>query len=680
MTKGSFFPLVLDIVKKYVLLNFIFLFLMSVHRFIFCFYYSDLGDFKGLFWHVIKAFILGLRFDLVVIAYLNAVIVLTLLITWAFRNKILFKLWVVFSKYYYIFVYALVFILLIFDFGFYSYFQNHINVVIFGIFEDDTKALWSTLVENYNMWLVFLGFFALFVIIYLLVSYFVKSIDIREFNPAKKSYPVFLKSSFIAVLIIVNIVTARGSLGLFPLGTYDAAISPNVFINKLALNGINTLQETLEFRLNEDRNYDLIKKVGYENNIEAAFSTFLKKSVSELDNDLIKDITFRTKKNYGLEKNRPNVVVIMMEGFGSDLLRYQSKHFNVLGELEKHFKSDLLFLSFLSGDVGTIGSFEVVNLNIAKRPKARHVSQSKYAYNDRISGAAIPYKNAGYETILMYGGNIAWRNLETYASKLGYDHSQGEESMERGWERNQWGVYDEYLYRQIYKRLADNNTKPKFIFALTTSNHPPYSLPDSYKPLPLEVNGSLEADITGDRKLANLRFQTYQYSNHKLGELITRIKNSKYGDNTIIAVTGDHNFWGVFNYTQEKTPYRYAVPLYLYIPDHLKPKNVDLKTPGSHLDIMPTLYNLSLSEAEYISLGQDMLDPKIKHIGFNVDGIILTKKESVRYYLGTDSHFNFLWDPKREGMWKSAEENGKSGELIKYYKAVLALSEYIVKY
>jgi hypothetical protein len=37
------------------------------------------------------------------------------------------------------------------DFGFYSYFQNHINILIFGIFEDDTKALFSTLAKNYRL-------------------------------------------------------------------------------------------------------------------------------------------------------------------------------------------------------------------------------------------------------------------------------------------------------------------------------------------------------------------------------------------------------------------------------------------------------------------------------------------------------------------------------------------------
>ena len=58
--------------------------------------------------------------------------------------------------------------LLCIDFGFYSYFQNHMNILMFGVFEDDTKALFSTIVENYPVVLVGIGFILIFVFIYLL--------------------------------------------------------------------------------------------------------------------------------------------------------------------------------------------------------------------------------------------------------------------------------------------------------------------------------------------------------------------------------------------------------------------------------------------------------------------------------------------------------------------------------
>ena len=50
---------------------------------------------------------------------------------------------------------------------------------------------------------------------------------------------------------------------------------------------------------------------------------------------------------------------------------------------------------------------------------------------------------------------------------LGFDVIEGAESMDSKYLKNQWGVYDEFLFDHIYKKLNSNNEKPKFIFALT---------------------------------------------------------------------------------------------------------------------------------------------------------------------------------------------------------------------
>jgi phosphoglycerol transferase MdoB-like AlkP superfamily enzyme len=101
-------------------------------------------------------------------------------------------------------------------------------------------------------------------------------------------------------------------------------------------------------------------------------------------------------------------------------------------------------------------------------------------------------------------------------------------------------------------------------------------------------------------KDAMKRFAAYQYANEMLGRFISKIKKSKYADNTIIAVVGDHNFrfHQVDNFID-----KIGVPFYIYVPKSLRPKNVDTSVLGSHLDVMPTLYNLSLSQESYMSEG-----------------------------------------------------------------------------
>ena len=68
--------------------------------------------------------------------------------------------------------------------------------------------------------------------------------------------------------------------------------------------------------------------------------------------------------------------------------------------------------------------------------------------------------------------------------------------------------------------------------------------------------------------------------------------------------------------------FAYSVPFYLYLPQNLRDGlYYDKNRVGSHKDIFPTLYALSLSEVKYLSLGgRDMLakpkDTK-KEFGFN---------------------------------------------------------------
>jgi len=672
------FHTIFSTVKRLVLLNGIFLLLMSVFRLIFFLYFERFGHFQGMYRYLLKAFFMGMRFDLVVVAYINTLVTLTLLFVWMIGSRKVYDLWRTAVKFYYFLFYSAVFSILCVDFGFYTYFKNHINILIFGIFEDDTKALFSTLAQNYNLFVVGLGFLALFALVYLMCGFFLRREEGERFFA--RPYPPVFRAGFAVMLICGNAIAARGSFNMFPLGTMDAEISSDVFINKLCLNGLFTLQEAVEYRMKENRDYNLMKMVGYDGNAVGAFADFLGVSEQSLPKEnLCRALIRKTRKNPAAAAARPNVVVIMMEGFGIDLSSYNSDSFNVLGGLQRHFGEDYLFSNFLSGDVGTIGSIESVLMNMPKRPLAKALSQSKYAYGMHPSGAAWPYRRAGYDTIFLYGGNAGWRNVFNFVPTLGFTTSEGEGSMDPKYLRNQWGVYDEYLFDYLYGKLSAKDGKPKFIFAMSTSNHPPYSLPPSYSLLPLNVSPDVALLITGDKALALERFKTYQYACQKLGELITRIKASPLGDNTIIAVTGDHNFWSVFDYPAARYLDLDGVPFYLYVPRKLKPAAVDTAAFGSHIDIMPTLYNLSLSDQEYVSVGVDMLDPRLPHIAYNVDGIILSKECGLRHFADTNTTAWYSWDP---GALRRLAASGASAEhqrLLKHYKAALAVTDFLSK-
>ncbi|MBN1823348.1 MAG: sulfatase-like hydrolase/transferase [Endomicrobiales bacterium] len=670
------FETIIDAAKKLILMNLLFLAMMGMFRAVFMLYYGNIDVLKTIGGDVVSAFVLGARYDLGVIGYVNVLVTLTMVITWLAGKKNVFRVWLRAVKYYYVLMFSAVFIVMCVDFGFYSYFKDHINIIIFGVLEDDTKALFSTIFENYNIPLVLMIFGSIIALVILNVRYFISKINTEK--PDGRRYVAGVKTAFFAAFVAVNFIAARGSFGLFPLGTMDSAISKNKFVNKLALNGIYSFQEAVDRRMKDTSGSDILSKLGYENNDAQAFADFLGVRKSSLQHPLHLNLFKRTRKNKAVEELRPNVILIVMEGFGSDLMRYDSERFNVMGELKKHFDSDIVFKNFISGDIGTIGSLETMFLNMPKRPYSKAVTQSKYAFNSYATGAAVPYKQSGYETVFLYGGNAAWRDVVSFLGNCGFDSVEGEGTMDPDYARNQWGVYDEFLFDHLYERLSKDDGRPKFIMAMTTSNHPPYSLPKNYEKLPLEIDGRLGKDITGDTKLAVGRFETYQYSNQKLGELITRIKSSEYAKNTIIAVTGDHNFWSVFDYTAERFMAHGGVPLYLYVPDKIKPASIDTAKVGSHLDIMPTLYALSLSGVDYAAMGNDLMSSG-PNIAYNAHGLVIAGGSAINCTIENGYLACFVWDGSDKETMRESQCSAGHEKLLKRFKAALSVTEYMLR-
>ena len=176
-------------------------------------------------------------------------------------------------------------------------------------------------------------------------------------------------------------------------------------------------------------------------------------------------------------------------------------------------------------------------------------------------------------------------------------------------------------------------------------------------------------------------FATYQYSSQKVGEFLTRLKNSKYADNTIIAITGDHNFWNTFSYPIERKLDEMSVPFYLYIPKKLKPnKEIDTdKIVGSHTDILPTLYNLSLSNTKYWATGMDLLsDEAEKNIASNCLGSIMTKDNYVIYDFASGKEKYFTWNKDKPREIISTQENEEHKNMVKHYKSSVAIAYYML--
>ena len=651
----------LNILKKLILAHILFLIIMTLFRIVFFNYYSPIDNLSKYYIDLLNAFFLGFRIDLTVIGYIQALATIILIILYYLKKESFLNFANRFFVYYLFITYTIVSFFLCADFGFYSYFKDHINILIFGFLDDDTKALLITFWQNYNVILILFIFFIYLIVLYYAINriFKIKDNSITFFNFFRFSPLLFL------FLFILNFLIIRGTLGMYPLGKMIPNVSENEFINKVSHNGLRSFTNALSARKKYLRkNYNLLKITGFDKNIEKAFEIY-KDSKNINRDDLLENIRYKTKK---VDNKDYNVVVVMVESFGMPIIKYQSKDFDILGELKKHFDEDILLTNFISSGDGTISSLQALLLNIPHRPSSFAFSQSIYKQTSFTYSPAFLFNKQGYESSFIYGGDLTWRDLGSFVKYQNYNNIEGKINIYNNLEKegtnedffHPWGIYDEYLYSHILQKLENSNEK-QFILALSTNNHPPYNIPKNYKSKKLLISDDLKKHITGEYNLAKQRIKSYAYALNQVGIFLDKLKASKYKDNTIVVVTADNNtIDGIMEYDNNKLLNSKNIPLYFYLPDSLKNKlTINTKIEGSHKDIFPTLYNLVLKNQEYISIGTNLFDSKEKHFGFNGSRIVFNNGEIKKY--------NKLKDDSKDKM-------------LNYYRASLAISEYLVRY
>ncbi|MCX2717508.1 LTA synthase family protein [Helicobacter sp. MIT 21-1697] len=517
----------------------------------------------------------------------------------------------------------------IINFYYFRTYGNKIDVFIFGLKDDDTLAILQIMWQDYP---VLLGVCSAF--LFGLLTLYIYKIPTKMPPLLTKLQLPYTKlrpiQSILAhlLLIICLIIAARGSLGTFPITSNNYYISTLPIFNHLATNPLLALDWAYkDYKANAHFTPPSPQK---GENLQKALFPLLHKSA---------DSVF-------LKHNPPHIVLNLMESFGSNMLVYDEfPHNDLLGSLRKHFKEDFVFYKFLSGTDGTAGSFAALFFN----------SPTAHILRGATKNTPLPYNpfsiyaNAGYEVIYITSGYASWQNLGEFITIQGAHHiydalSLMERFPQSKIDKNAYGIPDEYAYKFAFE-ILENAQKPTFIAILTTSNHPPYHLPHNYTSKPIALNEKFKTRTT-DESRSKIKIFTllYQYANDAFGNFMDNIKNSSLGKNTIVAASGDHRLRDfIHNPSTDKALY-HAVPLYLYVPqDYAHHIHYDPTRVGSHKDILPTLYELSLSNTQYMSLG-----------GRN----ILAKEDNEKYAFGYNAS---VWID-REGIYPILSDVGYKWE------------------
>lgn len=584
-----------------------FVFLFALGRLVFLLSYGVSEVFENEKGKIIEAFIVGARFDVSAICYGFLPLVLFWLSSLFVpkRHELGFsKVYAGFARYYLLFVTVVFLTLIIIDYFFYQFFQSHINLLFFGIFNDDTTAVLTSVWTDYPLFYIALVY-AIVVITWL---YWSKCIKRKLIQPAQSRAKIY---SLIGLLIFpLFFVGMRGSVGVFTLRREHTNISKNEFVNSLCYNALYSLKFANSERKENSINPDIEREL--QANGFTSVAEVQRSYIGESERILFNQELFtQTKHKEFLAQNPPNVVFLQMESMSNHYFDLNNETLNLLGDLSKELPNLYYFKNSLSAYNGTIQTLEDFILGTPKTI----ISQSVYFDTPFASSIALPFKQSGYETYFLTGASISWRNIDNMIKKQKFDVIQGKNFIQEKFpdaEEFAWGVHDGYLFDYIQATLKESKT-PKFIFGLTISNHTPFEVPTYYQKQKITMSEEMKKKIRVDEQTAYANFYSHQYAASELARFIKEIRNSPLGENTIIVASGDHNIRQVFEYTPEEGFLKRSVPILMYIPEKYKPAFFDANVLASHKDIFPTIFNLALSDASYFYTGDDLFDPMVEH-------------------------------------------------------------------
>ncbi|MBC7384015.1 MAG: LTA synthase family protein [Bacteroidia bacterium] len=514
--------------------------------------------FSGL----VQAFFYGNLFDVSSIIYLNSLFILLHLLPLQVQQK----------KWYQQLLMVLFFIcnglsiiLNLIDTGYFAFSGRRSGMELFSMGTELQGLKTAYIIDFWYLWVILIGMLVLMVQLYKRTM--ISALAIQVHVPQPTRIKRLLMLLFISVLLFLG---ARGSIGLLPLNTFDAARQTRPDLVPLVVNTpFNLILSTQQSGL-QPVHYlpDVLVKNWFDPEQE------------------INDLT-------GNKESLPNIVLIIVESLGKEYVGFYNNGKGYTPFLDSIMNYSTVFMhAYANGKK----SVEGIPSILSAMPSWMNTPYlSSYYQSNRIKSAGAYLKETGYNSSFYHGGRNGTMSFDNFIAISGNGDYYGlnQYDNKNDFDDN-WGIYDE-PYLQYFARQLTLKPLPFFSTVFTLSSHHPYALPEAYKnKFP---KGTLPIH------------PTIAYTDYALRQFFASARSKAWYANTVFIITADHS-------GENETPYyqssqgKYEIPLILFKENSKKLQRVYQTV--SQLDIM----SLILKEAHYakpfITFG-DYFNKRVKY-------------------------------------------------------------------
>lgn len=592
------------------------------------------------------AFIKGVWFDNVIACY---ILLLPLVILWIagicnYTAKWLYKAIAV----YFIVFYSLSFIISAANIPYFGYFFKTINSSIYNWFGYGATTAGMVFGETSFYFPIFLGVVSILAFgwgIMTLSSYFY-GLSIKIPNSISRIHriAVFVTGAACIGLCLFGI---RGRMGYNPIKVSQAYYCEDPFLNQLGVNPVfNLLTSTLDDNRKENRYLHLMPE---QEAILEVQKLLDRKGIAE-----ISPIAREIKQSANATPK--NVVLIFMESMSANLMGSFGSAKNLTPFLDSLYQQSLSFSHFYSSGIHTNhGMYST----LYSFPAIMKRNAMKGSVIPIYSGLPTILKDNGYQNLFFMTHESQYDNMNAFFRTNGFDEIYAQENYPAEKVVNSFGVQDDFLYQYalpvLNKKAASGH--PFFTVLLSISNHPPYVIPDYFKP---------HSEKPED--------QIVEYADWSIKQFMTEAGKQPWFDNTIFVLLGDHG--KLVGSPESEIPQSYNhIPLMIY-GKGIQPEIKDQF--GGQIDVAPTL--LGLLNISYIqnNFGIDLLKEQRPCMFYTADNLIAARDTTHLYIYSPDNQQEFRYE-QAENELHFAESSQAFEQLKRYCFSMLQSTEYLVK-
>lgn len=548
---------------------------------------------------ILSAFIYGIRLDLSMSAYLTVLPFLLLQLQRINIGYIRFYAQLT-AKFYLYATGFLVFVIGTADAILYSYWSQKLSSYAASFARFPADAMSYT-----NVFTLIMG--VLLPIVLAVVAFYIFN---RWHNNRKITYTPFTLKEALYVLLIPGLLflCIRGGWGKSTINPSSAYYSSVQINNHMAVNSpwyfLSTVVDDVSSTTNP---YEIMPDEDVQRIVDSCF----------IVNDVTAPLTLT-------DVNRPNIVLVILEGVSANVTGCISGKRKVTPQLDQLASEGLLFTScYASGnrtDKGLAAIF-CSEPSLARQSIVNHID--KFAH---LSSLSKQLNKRGYASQFYYGGDLEFANMKAFLLNIGISAPVDKSSIHADGNSASWGLHDLSVYNHVLKELSTSK-EPFFSTILTLTSHDPFDVP--YK-------GPYLKDDYGSKYI-----NAVQYADSMLGAFMTQLKSMPAYKNTLVCIVSDHGHT-LPDMLDAADPKAFHIPLIFTggaLHSSWKSKRIDRIC--SQLDIATTLLNAKNYDTGNFMWSRNLLDT--------------TREGSAvfRYNDGTglvNSKGTFVWDNNKRAF------------------------------